>query len=194
MNKKKLTLVFFILVALLQLYVPAKMIFDREDIISTGKEYKFRTEPIDPNDPFRGKYIMLRYTATSIQVQNGKDWTQNEVVYVILSIDKEGYAKIKSVSKEKPQDNSDFVKAKVDYVSNSEYTDLTIDYPFARFYMEESKAPQAEKVYSEAIVDSAQVAYALINIKDGEAVIKDVFINKTSIVEIVKNRNRNAGK
>lgn len=54
MTNKKTLLSVFILVAIVQLYVPAKMILDREDILDTGKEYKFKTEPIDPNDPFRG--------------------------------------------------------------------------------------------------------------------------------------------
>ncbi|MBA4241981.1 MAG: GDYXXLXY protein, partial [Sphingobacteriaceae bacterium] len=52
MANKKLLLVTFCVVALIQLYVPAKMIFDSEDILTTGKEFKFKTEPIDPNDPF----------------------------------------------------------------------------------------------------------------------------------------------
>ena len=55
MIKMKILLSVFILVALVQLFVPAKMILDREDILDMGKEYKFKTEPIDPNDPFRGK-------------------------------------------------------------------------------------------------------------------------------------------
>ena len=42
MNKKKLILLVFILVALVQLYIPIKMILGREDILSTGKEYKFK--------------------------------------------------------------------------------------------------------------------------------------------------------
>ncbi|MBD3630845.1 GDYXXLXY domain-containing protein [Cyclobacterium sp.] len=59
MANKKIVLPVFVLIALLQLYLPAKMILDREDILHKGKEYKFKTQPIDPNDPFRGKFIAL---------------------------------------------------------------------------------------------------------------------------------------
>ncbi len=61
MNTKKLLLVAFILVALAQLYVPTKMILNRENVLANGTDFKFRTAPIDPNDPFRGKYVNLQY-------------------------------------------------------------------------------------------------------------------------------------
>ncbi|MDD5571298.1 MAG: GDYXXLXY domain-containing protein [Bacteroidales bacterium] len=191
MNKKKLILTAFILVALAQLYVPAKMIFDKEDILAKGKEYKFKTAPIDPNDPFRGKYIALRYEENTFKVQNEGEWMSNETIYVILATDKDGFAKIHSVSKVKPQGNRDFVKAKVRYFTNSYDKEINIEYPFNRFYMEEYKAPVAEKAYREALSDSAKVTYALIRIKDGDAVIKDVLIDGISINEIVKNKKNN---
>jgi len=190
MNNKKLLLIVFILVALWQLYIPAKMIYDSEKTLFAGKEYKFKTAPIDPNDPFRGKYIALRYEDNLTQVQNDENWTRNETIYIILSTDKDGYARIHSVSKSKPEDNSDFVKAKVSYHSNDN-KNVNIDYPFNRFYMEESKAPAAEKVYSESLADTTKVAYALIYIKDGEAVIKDVLIDGVSIKEMVKSQQKN---
>jgi uncharacterized membrane-anchored protein len=189
MNTKNKVLIVFILVSLVQLFIPAKMIFDREDVLATGKEFKFRTQPIDPNDPFRGKFVSLQFSENSILIQNQIDWLNNETVFVLLTINNDGFAKIKSVSKIKPLETVDFVKAKVDYIQNSDSTRLFIEYPFTRFYMEESKAPMAELVYNETVVDTNIVTYGLVSIKDGEAVLKDVLINETSIVEIVKARN-----
>ena len=63
---------------------------------------------------------------------------------------------------------------------------MRIEYTFDRFYMEETKAQAAEDMYRESIVDSSQVAYALVNIRNGEAVIRDVLINGTSISDLVK--------
>ena len=53
MLSKKIIFPLFILVALAQLFVPAKMILDREDVLSTGTAFNFKTRPIDPTDPFR---------------------------------------------------------------------------------------------------------------------------------------------
>ena len=98
MNNKKILLPAFILVALVQLYVPSKMILHREEILDTGKEYKFKTAPIDPTDPFRGKYITLRYDENMVEIQNEKDWVRGETIYVFLAKDSDGFAKIKSGS------------------------------------------------------------------------------------------------
>ena len=189
MNNKIIVFAIFILVSLVQLFVPAKMIIDREDVLATGREFKFRTQPIDPNDPFRGKFVSLQFSENSILIQNPNNWLSNETVFVLLTANEDGFAKIESVSKIKPAETLDFVKARVDYVQNSDSTILYIEYPFTRFYMEESKAPMAELVYNETVSDTNNITYGLVSIKDGEAVLKDVLINEIPIQEIVKKRN-----
>lgn len=192
MNSKKIILPVFILIALVQLYVPAKMIWNREEIIETGIEYKFKTAPVDPNDPFRGKYITLSYDENTVEIKNEKDWKRGEEIYVYFTTDHDGFAKIKSVLKEKPTNNQDFLKAKVRFVSGDSSNKLTIDYPFDRFYMEESKAYDAELTYRQTQIDTSKITYALVSIKNGEAVLKDILIDGTSIREIVKsNREEN---
>ena len=190
MNSKKLLLTAFILVALVQLYVPAKMIWDKENVIETGIEYKFKTAPIDPSDPFRGKYITLNYDENTAIVSDGQDWELGESIYVSLTTDNLGFAKIQSVSKTKPTDNESFIKAKVRFSSGNSSNKLTIDYPFDRYYMEESKAYDAELIYRQSQQDTNQVTYALVSIKNGDAVLKDVLIDGTSIREILKKSTR----
>ncbi len=192
MKAKNFAIIAFVLVALAQLYVPAKMIFEKEGVISGGKEFKFRCAPVDPNDPFRGKYITLRFDATSYESQGTEEWESGEDIFVLLTTDSAGYAIIKSVSKEKPDINIDYVKAKIYHsVKKSQWrtgTRLTIEYPFEKYYMEESKANPAEKMYRTSIRSSAKNAYALVSIKNGEAVLKDVMIDKVSIKELVKEK------
>jgi uncharacterized membrane-anchored protein len=190
MNSRKIILIVFVLVALVQIYVPAKMILGRAIVISSGKEFKFKTAPIDPADPFRGKYIDLNFNDNTVEIQNKENWARGETVFVLLTTDNKGFAKIRSVLKAKPLDSQDFLKAKVDYIAY-DGSKLFIEYPFDRFYMEESKAYDAELTYNRVLPDTSQVAYALVNIKNGESVLKDVLINGISIVEIVKQDQRN---
>lgn len=189
MNSKKISLTAFIVIAIIQLAIPAKMIWDKERILETGKEFKFETAPIDPSDPFRGKYIVLQYKENTVQVDSEDPWVEGEKIYVILKTDAKGFAAIDNVSKEKPADNTDFVRAKVQFTSGVHSKTLGISYPFDRFYMEESKAYDAEQAYIKSQLDSTKTTYALVNIKNGEAVLKDVLIDGTSIAEIVK-KNR----
>lgn len=175
----------FFLVVLAQLYVPAKMILHREVILDEGTAYKFRTEPIDPSDPFRGKYITLRFEEQMIAVQNEADWLRGETAYVSLTTGEDGFAKLQTVAKEKPTNGQDFLQAKVNYVTRDGSNLLMVEYPFDRYYMEESKAYAAELAYRESQLDTNQIAYALVLIKDGDSVLKDVLINDTPIKEVV---------
>jgi len=179
---KKNLLLTFIIVAIIQLAIPIKMIVGKENILSTGIEYKFHTAPVDPNDPFRGKYITLSFDANNFDVSNDNFWHQDEDVYVLLGKDEKGFAKIIDIAKQPPLDNkSDYVKAKIRYAYENK---VTIDYTFNKFFMEESKAPNAESVYRQSARDTSQTAYALVCVKEGDAVLKDVIINGVSISAI----------
>lgn len=184
MNKTVILSAFIVLV-LAQLFVPSKMIWDREDILETGKEYKFKTAPVDPTDPFRGKYITLRYQENTVEVEDISEWERGEPVYAYLSTDSAGFAKIDSVSKTKFEGNPNFLKTKIRFISRRS-NQLTLDFPFNRFYMEEFKAYDAELSYRESQLDSSKQTYALVRIKNGEAVLQDVLIDGVPIKEIVE--------
>ncbi|MDB5256034.1 MAG: hypothetical protein JWM14_729 [Chitinophagaceae bacterium] len=186
MDKKKIIFIVFCLVVAAQLYVPAKMVFDRDNILVTGKPFKFKAAPIDPSDPLRGKYIVLNFEATSVPVAQGTDWSYESPVYLELTNDSSGYAMISAAHHEEPSDaTTDYILAKVSYFNNNDNT-LSIQYPFNRYYMEESKAQDAEDLYRHTAGDSTQVTYALVYVKNGEAVLKDVLVNDMSIKDILK--------
>ena len=177
------------IMVLAQLYIPARMIFDSENILAEGREFMFKTAPIDPTDPFRGKYIVLTFDESSAQVSNDEDWYEGQPVFINLTTDEKGFAKIQSVLKNEPIDSEDYVSATVRYVAKSDsFTNVSISYPFDRFYMEESKAYDAELAYNEAALDSNQTTYALVSVKKGDAVVKDVLINGVPIREAAMNR------
>ncbi len=120
MNTKKFTFFTFILVALVQVYVPAKMILDQEKVWRTGQEFKFKTAPIDPNDPFRGKYITLSFAENLFKISKNENWLPGEITYVTITTDQTGFAKIKAISKKEPIANEEYFKATVRYVTEDE--------------------------------------------------------------------------
>ncbi len=186
MNKRILISIFALLV-LAQLYVPTSMILEKEDVLTNGQEFKFKTAPIDPHDLFRGKYIYLNFQANEVEVQSIKEYVYDENMYAIITKDSNGYAKIQSISKATPTDTENFVKIRVrNFFGTGNRQRVVVGYPFDRYYMEESKAPVAEKAYNESIIDTTQITYALVSIKDGESVLKDVLINGVPIKEIAK--------
>jgi len=196
MNYRKLLLPCFIIMVLVQLYVPAKMIWDKETVVVSGVEYKFKTAPVDPADPFRGKYIRLRYDSEMVVVDTTLDWERGELVYAVLNNDEDGFAKIDTLLKEQPNNGQDYISVEVRYASSPAVrkrypsrnykNTIRIKYPFDRFYMEESKAYDAEVSAREARIDTTKLIYALVNVKNGDSVLRDVLIDGIPIQEVVK--------
>lgn len=175
----------FVVVVLAQLFVPAKMIFDQEKVISNGTAYKFKTAPVDPSDPFKGKYIHLNYELNSA-ASTDTTWVYGAPIYLSLATDSLGFAKLGSVSKEKPN-HQNYVKAKVDWYNAFEKT-VNFSLPFDEFYMNETKAYDAELAYVKAQQDSVvNNTYALVYVLNGSAVLDNVFINTIPIAEYVEN-------
>lgn len=181
MNKSTIRWLFFCAVCIAQLYVPAKMISDKASTIRDGQAYRFRTIPVDPSDPFRGKYIALRFEQMTFPVFN-EQWTNGDEVYVLLETDASGFAVQRSIQRERPRTYTDYFKTTIDFVSNGE---VTVRFPVDRLYLEESKAAKAEEIYRSAQRDQTVETYALVFIKKGEVVLQDVFIDEVSIKELV---------
>ena len=186
MKPKKILFIAFVVVVVVQLSVPAVMILKHEDVLQTGTVYKFKTAPIDPNDPFRGKYISLNFDDALTFYDSNENFNKQETAFVLLDNDAEGFAKIKAVLKQEPDNQQDYVKVKVYHAYGSNHHRIRITYPFDKFYMEESKAPDAENRYRQSVgKPDKKPAYALIAVKNGTAVLKDVIIDGHSVNDIV---------
>lgn len=180
--KNKILLPAFLLMVLAQLYVPVRLVMQSENILETGKAFKFRTGPVYPLYPVNGNMILLNYEGTTIPVENAKDWNQNEPVFVTLAIDSAGFAIIDQVSKTVPESNADYVKAYINYVIDDSTSSVVIRYPFDRFYLEDKM--DNTTVPEPSYPDSTTVTYANVIIKQGEAIVEDVLVNEKSIKDI----------
>jgi uncharacterized membrane-anchored protein len=174
----------FVLMVAAQWFVPVSMVTEVENVKRTGTLFKFKTRPVDPTDPFRGSYITLYYEHDFYETRDSLWQTQNEI-YTTVSPNVDGYAVISAVSITKPE-NGNYIKAKV-----SNYYDgrLWVDFPFTRFYLEESKAPEAERNYNNRNTEEKSNVYAEVYIKDGSSYLHDVKIEGKSIVDVVRESN-----
>ena len=180
-------LIFFLAMCLSQWYVPGAMIVEREDILKNGRIFRFKTAPVDPSDPFRGKYITLDFEADVFKADEALKVERGDEVFVMVEEDSRGFARVKGVAQSLPEDATDYLTAEVSYKADDR---IHLEYPFERFYLEESKASKAEQVYWEANrADSAQTAYAVVRIRNGKATLQDVLLNDRSIADIVRELN-----
>ncbi len=58
---RSLRLALFVVVALVQLAVAGGAIVKSELALRTGEAFRFRIQPVDPVDAFRGRYVAIRF-------------------------------------------------------------------------------------------------------------------------------------
>ncbi len=183
MNKRRVILILFVVVVLVQIGFLFFMIRRRENTLNQGMEFRFKIAPVDPSDPVRGRYIALSVDARRVSVSDPDDYYYNQKVYAILDIDDQGFAKVARLSTERPlYDN--FLKTKIglNYKNGTVFLNL----PFTRYYMEEFEAPHAEKTYREKQRDENVHMYITVRVKNGFGVIEGLYIDGVHIREYVK--------
>jgi len=181
---KAVFLIVFALVATAQWYVPISMIRESELILTEGEELKFRTRPVDPSDPFRGKFVTLSFANESIVMDTLPRYSYGEEVYAGLALDDNGFAVIDTLYENNPGSNVQSVKVKIiDAYDDFGKQAIRVQFPFDRFYVEESKASEAEKVYWESLLPTLpeRQTYAVVRVRKGRGVLIDVRIADRSI-------------
>ena len=186
-----LILLFGLMVAA-QWWVPVSMITGSNRILEQGTPMKFRCAPVDPNDPFRGKYIVLRFDIDRFEIDTTLGLKDRQIVFLSFKKDSLGFAQIRKIDTLPPIPNQDYLKTRIyinssrflqDFIRDSSKWEVDFDIPFDRFFLEETKAPQAENLYNTGISDTTGNTYGLVYLLNGEARIKDVIIRDTSILE-----------
>lgn len=188
MGKKKFLLLGFGFMVLLQLALPGQMIFQWEQVLEKGTPYKFRVEPVDPRDPFRGNYLTLRYEADSISVEAPSAWNRGQRVHLSFDTTSEGFVTLMDVSKEPFEEGTPSFQAEIEFVHhNTEQKDgwLELDLPFDRYFIDREGAKEAEDLYFEAVRDSSSTVWGRVKIHDGRAAIEDVMVDGRSVEDLL---------
>ncbi len=138
--------------------------------------------PIDPTDIFKGKYISLNFTNNIVKFKDSLAAYEFDV-YVAIDINSAGFAEIRNVYIDKPEVDYDYFAAKAYRIyDNEEEQMIRITFPFKPFLYGRVKSPNPQRTsITKPETTTTQTAYALVYIKNGRAVLKDVMINDISI-------------
>ncbi len=187
--RTRLILLAFAVVAIGQVAVPIGMIRQREQTLQCGRAYKFKTAPIDPSDPFRGRYVWLNFEQHCAPWEGDKNFPPGRPAYAWVEVGPDGYAVVHKVTPAPPV-TGDFVKVMAVYPgwgTNAGNVQFTL--PFNRFYLEESKAPAAERAYwkhSNRRGPTYQNTYALVRVRGDDAALEELYIAGKPIREFLR--------
>ncbi|MBK7085929.1 MAG: GDYXXLXY domain-containing protein [Flavobacteriales bacterium] len=179
-------LIFFALVALAQWAVPLWTIATKEEVRSEGEAFLFRLRPVDPTDPFRGEYVVLRYEEEERDIpQTQGPNTVGEQVYATLNTS--GYAvEIDEVRSEPPTDGWPYVTCTVDISPFMDSATVRVDLPFDRYYLQEGDGAIVEDLMRGQFDGPTPEAYAVVRLLNGDGVIEDLLIDGRSVSELIR--------
>ncbi len=177
MITRKLVLVAFVLTAAAELGVLAGAIERRGTTLARGAVYRFVTRPVDPYDPFRGRYVALAFEQTSAAVPPGISLTRRQRVFVPLEIVPDGFTRLGAVSLTRPP-GGDYLAA--DAVPTGDSV-ARIVLPFDRYYLNERAAPAAEALYRRARGNT----WVTVRVRSGRAVLEELFIDGVPVLDAV---------
>ncbi len=177
--KRTLILAAFAIVCVIQIAAPARMIWRQERTLAQGQAFRFKTAPVDPYDAFRGKYVALGFR--DIQPKAPKDFPSGYrgKVYAPIIVGDDGFAHFGEAQLSPPQ-GKPYLTLNVE----SGYPGQELPLPFDRYFMEESKAPEAERAYAEHT--RQKDAYVVVRILDGGWAVEDLFVGGKPIAEALK--------
>lgn len=170
-------LIFAAVIFLLQLLVPATMIIGHEMTLDRGVEIKIRCQPIDPVDPFRGRYVRVRLDLPLPDKQPlPEEFYSQQQLFAILSVDDQGFAEISKIVINEPREDL--------YVcgQNSGWRE-TFDLGLDRYYMNERLAPEAEKLVRSGIRQESEV-WASVKVWKGRAALSAIFVDGIPIEDL----------
>jgi uncharacterized membrane-anchored protein len=165
-------LIGLIAISLIQLAFPLFFIAAKEHVIETGKEYLFRTQPVDPYDFFQGRYVSLNVQPLFYKTDKSGDFKRNDIVYAEFRQDTTG-AEITAISHKKTKHS---LKLKL---YNKPNNPIYVRLPFRRFYLEETKAINIE---TQLLTDQTHPNFVHVKILNGDFVITDISSNGKSLI------------
>ena len=180
----------YILLAVIaaQLAVPALMIQRYESTLNEGDLYKFKVVPIDPADPFKGRYVTLNFDIADWEskYKSDDDFQRKDKAYASLSVGSDGFAVIDRLYQSPPKQA--YLKVIIRYRAGSTKQNPSPSYaislPFNRYYAEESKAPKIEsRLWRQN--NGAEFSRASVDVRvlDGLGVIEQLYIDGKPVEE-----------
>jgi uncharacterized membrane-anchored protein len=184
---QRIRYVLFGVLCLVQIAVPATMVVEHQRTIAAGKPWRFQTAPVDPNDPFRGRYVRLGFAAArdAIPMANsGMIYIAPDTrMYAELAAGSDGFAHLVRLHEERPA-GGDYLDVFVrnmrspdDRKDKSQPAAAFVRLPFDRYYLPEDRAQAVEREYAEAARGARDNTYAEVRVRAGHAALTALVLN-----------------
>jgi len=164
----------FVVVALVQLAVAGGAIYRSEMALRNGEVFRFRVQPVDPVDAFRGRYVAIRFEVDRAPAPDDLEVRRGRWIFAPVLIDAEGFAYLGEVVLE-PLSEGSYLRFRTSGIYPDEnglrYAWATL--PFGRYYMDEEMAQETERGLWRR---GRREAWVTVRLLDGTGVIEDLWV------------------
>ena len=190
---KTLKLVLLGALALAQLAVPAQMALHQVMVRARGVQLKIRCAPIDPVNPFMGRYVRLNLSGevaapgTRPVRAGGK-----HDAWITYSLDAEGFVEPAALHWVRPKDAPSL---KVRTWGSVDGGRTTFSYPFDRYYLNEDRAPEVERVITGRDRNMRpRDAHVTVRVLGETAVLEELYLDGKPVLEYLREHAEDAEK
>ena len=178
---RNLRLALFVVVALVQLAVAGGAIVKSELALRTGEAFRFRIQPVDPVDAFRGRYVAIRFAVDRAPVADDLDVKSGKHVYLPIEIDADGYSVLGWAKAEKPT-SGPYLRLRTGGVYPDEEGNrfVWVSMPFRRYYMAEDLAPEAGLAVWSGRRGQREASVG-VRVRGGVGVLEELYIDDVPI-------------
>lgn len=188
MNGRRIAIALLLGGIVLQWTLPVYLIRRGQAALDEGALYRFRTAPVDPVDPFRGRYVVLDFVAATLTLPRAAErYDDGERGYAPIRVGADGFALLDPPLPQPPA--GDYLQVRVAWAGEGE---LRLQLPFDRYYLDEHLAPEAEQRYRDSnrvdaeSAEDARPAWVQVRVRDGYALIEELYLDGQPVRELLR--------
>ena len=138
-------------IAILQIGILGSMVAGRVRLLQTGREIVLPIQPVDPRDLFKGDYVRLGYTISSVPFQAlaGNEPRYGKPAYVTIEPQADGNWSVARLTARYPDQvptGHIVLKARHERWADWSHWPSRVRYGLERYYVPEGKGPGIEKL------------------------------------------------
>ena len=183
---KRLLIIVFIITILAQWFIPVTTIFRKQKVLKDGKTYHFKARPLDPEHPFKGRYLIMSFDEENFRIDSSLKFDYGAKAYALIETGPDNMANLYSLSLNRPEPGTDYLEVEVQYVNYLDDAPIAnLKFPFREYYLKESNATKAEAIYFRSASDTNSVTSAVVKIHNGESVLTGIKIGAKDLQNLL---------
>ena len=181
--------ILLLLGAALSLGAPVSTIWKHHAVMTRGVPVKFSLAPIDPYDPFRGRYVWLNFDLNAAPWADGEaPEEQTLAAYLSFERDENGFPSQATLHTQEPESG---LYLQVDAAFRNHSGEWRFTLPFDRYYLNEADAPQAERIARDDVgrrfqdgrlpERNPEDSYLVVRVLDGATAVEALYVGGKTI-------------